>query len=596
MIKEKLANLLSSAYDQASQAGVLGPLNGQPCPVSVLIEEPKLKEHGDFSCGLALKLASIVKASPIRIAETLAGYIDKLLEGESGGNEGGRYIERFEIKAPGFINFYLGTGWLNEALAVITAQGADYGRCQAGEGKRVLVEYVSANPTGELHIGHGRNAVFGSCLSNLLSFIGYKVEQEFYINDYGEQINQLGRCCFALYQRKNGRDVPYPAEGYPEEFLSTFVDQVIAEVKASYLELDEEEGSKQVGDLVKDVILAHQKNLLTQLGVHFDSWFSERTLHSNGAVENVLREFSQRGYAYEQDGAFWLKTKELGDERDRVLRKQGGATTYLANDAAYHLDKYARGYDLLINVWGADHHGQVPGLKGAVRALGLDADKLEVVLTQIVNLARDGQIVRMSKRMGTVVMLSEVMEEVGKDAVRYYLAESNPQNSINFDLDLAKKTSKENPAFYIQYAHARCCSILRRAQEESVNSETGAKIPAPITAEEIGNLPKIFSKNPQLFQELYDKDFRILDFQKQLVRRLEAFPWEVDEAGKAMLPGRLARYAYELANDLQKFYEVSRVIVDDPAVSRARLALIFATRQVLANALGIIGVSAPERM
>ncbi len=592
MIKEKLAEIVEQALFEACDNGKMGPLTkaeAENGAVAIVIEKPKSAEHGDFACGMALKMAALVKTSPLRIAETLAEYIGKSKAVESGA------IAKITVAAPGFINFTLGTVWLTDVISQVHCQTADYGRSVKGAGKKVLVEYVSANPTGELHIGHGRNAVFGSCLSNLMKFGGYHVDQEFYVNDYGEQILHLGRCAWALYQRLLGKEVEYPAEGYPEEFLRDFVQKVVDAHGDQYLQSGEQ-GPSVVGDLVKDLIIENQKTLLKNLGIEFDDWYSERSLHASGKVADVLKEFDKHGFTYEKDGAYWLKAQELGDERDRVLRKSTGATTYLANDAAYHLEKYRRGYDIVINIWGADHHGQVPGLKGAVRALGQDPSKLEVVLTQMVNLSRDGQIVKMSKRAGTVIMLSEVVEEVGVDATRYYLAESSPQNAINFDLDLAKKTSRENPAFYIQYAHARCCAILRRAMEPVVNAETGKTDQPPFSQAQWHEFLQEYQSGGEVFTALFDSDSTIAGHQKALIARLELFPEEVEEALKTRLPGRLARYAYELANDLQKFYEVSRVITDQLSVSKARLGLIFATKQVLSNALGIIGVSAPERM
>ncbi len=584
MIKEKLQSITQQAIAAAIKEGKLGSLTA--CPAAVVIETPRLPEHGDFACGVALKLASAVKTSPIRIAQTIADHIDAPAE----------CIARFEVAAPGFINFHLGTGWLQDSIFHILQSGSNYGRSNRGQGQKVLVEYVSANPTGDLHIGHGRGAVFGSCLSNLLAFTGHDVEQEFYINDAGEQVAQLGRCAWASYRRKLGLNVDYPSEGYPEDSLSSYIDGIIEEHGKSFLELADEQGLNKLELLTKGAILKAQEQLLGHLRVHFDKWFSETDLHKSGKVADVLEKFAKSSLTYESEGALWLKAKELGDERDRVLRKGTGALTYLAADAAYHLDKFNRGYHRLINIWGADHHGQVPGLKAAVQALGEDPAQLEIILTQIVNLSRDGQIVRMSKRMGTVVTLAEVMEEVGVDAVRYYLAESNPQNPINFDLALAKQTSKENPAFYIQYAHARCCAILRKALEPSINSDSGKEEPAPIDAHQWQEFLKSYESSPQVFKDIFDRDPQIYGHQKSLIMLLESFPSEVEEAVVTRTPGRLARFAYEVANDLQKFYEVCRVITSEADVTRARLGLILATRQVLANVLGIIGVAAPERM
>ncbi len=588
MISERLAGLVERAIDRATKDGKLGPL--KECPFPVVVERPRLPEHGDLAVGTALKLAGQAKMAPIKIAEVIAEYIEK---DEEAGKEN---IERLSVAPPGFINFHLSTGWMEAALSNIHSKGEEFGSLNIGEGKKVLVEYVSANPTGDLHIGHGRGAVYGSCLSNLFSFVGFSVEQEFYVNDAGVQIVQLGYCAFALYQRLQGRDVPYPEEGYPEDSLKHFLEPIVKEYGDKYLDLDTEEGAKTLGQITKMTIMESQRKLLSRLGVNFNTWFSETSLHTSDAVTSVLQEFEKKQKSYESEGALWLKSKELGDERDRVLRKSTGITTYLAADAAYHLDKYKRGFDQLVTIWGADHHGQVPGLKASVKALDLDADKLEIILTQIVNLNREGQMVRMSKRAGTVVTLEEVMDEVGVDATRYYLAESNPQNPINFDLELAKRTSRENPAFYIQYAHARCAAILRRATEEQVNQESGVTEKPILSAKQLEEYQNEYKAKPESFRAAFEPGHEVFQHQKALVQKLDSFPDEVKEAALSRLPGRMARYAYDVANDLQKFYEVSRVITDDLSVTKARLGLILATKQVLSNALKIIGVSAPERM
>ncbi len=588
MISERLAGLVERAIDRATKDGKLGPL--KECPFPVVVERPRLPEHGDLAVGTALKLAGQAKMAPIKIAEVIAEYIEK---DEEASKEN---IERLSVAPPGFINFHLSTGWMEAALSNIHNKGEEFGSLNIGEGKKVLVEYVSANPTGDLHIGHGRGAVYGSCLSNLFSFVGFSVEQEFYVNDAGVQIVQLGYCAFALYQRLQGRDVPYPEEGYPEDSLKHFLEPIVKEYGDKYLDLDTEEGAKTLGEITKMTIMESQRKLLSRLGVNFNTWFSETSLHTSDAVSSVLQEFEKKQKSYESEGALWLKSKELGDERDRVLRKSTGITTYLAADAAYHLDKYKRGFDQLVTIWGADHHGQVPGLKASVKALDLDADKLEIILTQIVNLNREGQMVRMSKRAGTVVTLEEVMDEVGVDATRYYLAESNPQNPINFDLELAKRTSRENPAFYIQYAHARCAAILRRATEEQVNQESGVTEKPILSAKQLEEYQNEYKAKPESFRAAFEPGHEVFQHQKALVQKLDSFPDEVKEAALSRLPGRMARYAYDVANDMQKFYEVSRVITDDLSVTKARLGLILATKQVLSNALKIIGVSAPERM
>jgi arginyl-tRNA synthetase len=588
LIRDELKDLVDSAIQAAMAAGKLGDLSA--CTEPVLIEKPKLVDHGDLACGIALKLARAAKMPPMKIAETIASYI------RENPKSGADAINELAVAPPGFLNFKLGNKWLASSLQEIHKQGSDFGRDQTGPGKRVLIEYVSANPTGELHIGHGRNAVFGSCLANLFRFAGCTVEEEFYVNDTGEQIAGLGACVWAIYLKKLGRAAEYPTSGYPEDALTDYVDQVIEKHGQEFAELTQEEGIMQIGQLTKEIIQKQHEELLERLRIKFDRWYSETSLHAQGKVKAVLEEFVKRGYAYESEGALWLKTDELGDQRARVLRKSSGATTYLANDSAYHLEKYERGYDLMINIWGADHHGQVPGLKAAMKALGKDPDRLEVILTQIVNLRRGGELVRMSKRRGTVVTLAEVMDEVGVDAVRYHLGESNPQNSIEFDLEEVKKQSRENPAFYIQYAHARCCAIFRRVLEPVVDV-ANAKTEEPLLSNEKWQQYLTEYKNSaQVFEPLFDQSAEIFAHQKALVMSLDGLPQEVKEAALTRQPGRLARYAFQVANDLQKFYEVSRVITDDLAVTKARLGLVGATTQVLANVLGILGVSAPERM
>jgi arginyl-tRNA synthetase len=586
LIRDELKELVDSALQAAIAAGKLGDLTS--CTEPVLIEKPKLVDHGDLACGIALKLARGARMPPMKIAETVASYIRDNPKVDA--------VNELAVAPPGFLNFKLGNKWLASSLLEIHKQGSHYGRSQNSPGKRVLIEYVSANPTGELHIGHGRNAVFGSCLANLFRFAGYTVEEEFYVNDTGEQIAGLGACVWAIYLKKIGRTAEYPASGYPEDSLNYYVDQVIEQHGQEFAELTQEEGIMQIGQLTKEIIQKQHEELLERLRIKFDRWYSETSLHSQGKVVAVLEEFVRRGYAYESEGALWLKTDELGDQRARVLRKSSGTTTYLANDSAYHLEKYERGYDLMINIWGADHHGQVPGLKAAVKALGKDPNCLEVILTQIVNLRRGGELVRMSKRRGTVVTLAEVMDEVGVDAVRYHLGESNPQNSIEFDLEEVKKQSRENPAFYIQYAHARCCAIIRRVLEPVVDV-ANAKTEEPLLSKEKWQeYLTEYKSSAQVFEPLFDQSAEIFAHQKSLIMTLDGLPQEVQEAVLARQPGRLARYAFQVANDLQKFYEVSRVITDDSVVTKARLGLVTATRQVLANVLGVLGVSAPERM
>ncbi|MBX9568113.1 MAG: arginine--tRNA ligase [Candidatus Obscuribacterales bacterium] len=584
MIKVAIKESLEKALSGACKNGLLGQLE-QP-DTAIVIERPRSPEHGDYACGVALKLAGKAKMPPLKIAQTLADAV---------GSDIANYASA-EVAPPGYINFRLQKDVLQEVIKNIHKNGPDYGRSEVGGGTKVLIEYVSANPTGALHIGHGRGAVFGSCLANLMRFGGFKVEEEFYVNDAGVQIAQLGACAWALYKNRFGKEAEYPTEGYPAESLQGYVDEIVAKHKDEFMSLDDDAGVKVMGLTAKAIIEDSQRRLLERLGVSFDRWFSELPLHTEGKVDQAIDVLKSSSLVYESEGAVWLKAKELGDERDRVLVKSDGTKTYLAGDAAYHLNKFQRGYDLLINIWGSDHHGQVPGLKAVIAALGHKPEQLEVILTQMVNLSRDGQVVRMSKRMGTIIYLEDLIDEVGRDSVRYYLAESSPQNAISFDLELAKKTSRENPAFYIQYAHARCCAILRRALEPTLNQETQKEEPALVSAEEWAEWKRTYAQSPEVFAHVFEDDPEVFVHQKKLIMQLALFPEEVEESVISRQPGRLARYAYDVANDLQKFYEVSRVISDDRQVMKARLGLIDATKQVLANALGIIGVTAVERM
>ncbi|HEY9788241.1 MAG TPA: arginine--tRNA ligase [Candidatus Obscuribacterales bacterium] len=574
MIEKKLTQLVESALAQAVSNKQLGTLDVKG--VSVIISRPRQPEHGDYATDVAFKLASRAKMDSAKVAEILKTHLLAAADG----------AVQVEIAGRGYINFRLTHSWFAQLLSQVHALGADFGRSTAGNGRKVLVEYVSANPTGDLHVGHARIAVFGSCLAGLLKFAGFEVTQEFYINDAGEQVAKLTRSAWALYLKLNGKEVEYPQDGYPEASLKGYLEAVVAEHGSEYV--DEPEGAKTVGELTKALIIEKQKAVLGEARVSFDNWFSELSLHASGKVNEALAKLGDAGLTYTEDGATIFKAQSLGDTRDRFLtKKEDGTKTYLAADIAYHLDKFERGYDLVINIWGADHHGQVPGLKAAIQGLGGDAEKLEVILMQIVNLKRDGQLVRMSKRLGTVVLMSELIEEVGVDAVRYYLAESSPDNAISFDLELAKKQSRENPAYYIQYAHTRCAGILRKAL-------AGDKV--CLSADEWQHCLAAYASSPESFLPLFSSDASVAVHQKTLIARLGDFPAIVQKAAQQRAVSLIAHYAYDLACDLQKFYETSPVITDDLAVTKARLGLIAAVETVLKSALSLIGVSAPERM
>lgn len=576
MIEAKLTTLVEQAFANAVSGGELGTVDTKG--LQVLISRPKVAAHGDFACDLPFKLAAKLKGDPKEVAEILVAHIKSEAKGA---------VEA-EVAGKGFINFRVNNTWFAEVLQQIHSLATNFGRSTYGAGKKALVEYVSANPTGDLHIGHARIAVIGSCLSNLLSFAGFDVTEEFYVNDAGEQVAKLARCAWALYLKSNGKDVAYPEDGYPEESLADYVAAIVAAHKDEFVALDQEQGEKVVGGKAKVLIMKHQEEILASMRIVFDNWYSETPLHESGKVDAAIAKLTAAGLTSTEDGAIVFAAQSLGDSRDRFLtKKDGGGKTYLAADIAYHLEKLERGYDLLINVWGADHHGQVPGLKAAIAGAGGDADKLEVVLVSIVNLKRDGQLVRMSKRMGTVVLLEDLLNEVGADATRYYLGESSPDNPIAFDLELAKKQSRENPAFYIQYAHTRCAGILRKA----LSGDT-----PPVAAADWQQWLGEYAQSGSSFEALFASQAAETVHQKALIARLGEFPIVVEKAAKARAVSMIAHYAYDLACDLQKFYETSHVITADTITTKARLGLIVATQKVLANTLAILGISAPETM
>lgn len=579
MIKNDLAGLIEKALQTAVDGDVFAAPVNPTRVVPVLITRPKVAEHGDFASDLPFKLARQAKMDPQRIAGLIVAQLEK--EGSA------TKPMVIETAGKGYINFRLAPAWYTPVLQAVHTQGGNFGRSEFGKGKRVMIEYVSANPTGDLHIGHGRIAVLGSCLSKVMQFAGFDVGQEFYINDAGEQIAHLGRCAWAIYQKLNGKLVQYPDGGYPEHSLLAYVAEVYAAVHGQYLSLSDDDGAKRLGELTRAVIIEHQKAVLARARVEFDQWYSESALHDAGKVDMALAQLAAKQLTSTADGALIFKSQTLGDARDRFLTRQNGSKTYLAADIAYHMDKLDRGHDLLINIWGADHHGQVPGLKAALTGLGYDASKLEVILVQIVNLSKDGEMVRMSKRLGNVVLLSELIDEVGINAVRYYLAASSADHAINFDLELAKKQSSENAVYYIQYAHARCAGIIRRATE-------GEK--AILSQEQWMHYRQEYKNSAGVFEPLFSEETAVVAHQKALIALLADFPEVVVQAAQTRAVYLIAHYAYDVATQLQKVYETSPVLTANVEVTKARLGLIAATQQVLSNALGLLAIEAPERM
>lgn len=554
-VRENLAGALEGALASAVCRGMLASVEVP----EFVVEVPREKEHGDFATNLAMLLARPARMAPRKIAEALVANL----------NLTGIPVEKLEIAGPGFINFYLSPSWVLEELPRIEAADSDYGRVDLGGGARVQVEFVSANPTGLLHMGNARGAALGDSIASLLEFAGYRVTREYYINDAGNQIKNFGRSLEARYLQLLGRPAEVPEEGYHGEDIVETVRGFVARYGEKYLIAPEEERRRVLVEYALKEKLAAIKKSLSDFGVRYDVWFSEQSLHDSGAVHEAITRLRQRGYIYEHEGALWFKAKEFGVEKDEVLVRSNGIPTYFAADIAYHMDKFRRGFDRIINIWGADHHGHVARMKGAVAALGYNPDALEIIIMQLVRLYRGGEILRMSKRSGRFVTLEELVEEVGKDAARYFFVMRSADSHLDFDLDLARAQSNDNPVYYVQYAHARICSILRQLDERGKVMPEAGRVELELLKEEV---------------------------ELALARKLADFPGEVAAAAQDLAPHRLARYVHEVAGLLHSFYNSYRVITEDEALSAARLVLVNATRIVLRNALGLLGLSAPERM
>ncbi|HEY3375655.1 MAG TPA: arginine--tRNA ligase [Candidatus Aquicultor sp.] len=553
MIKEKLTQLVTEALERAQRTGRL-PIDELP---PVVLEHPREKAHGDWATNAAMMLAKPAKMAPRAIADIIV---------ESLGDTS-RYFEKIEIAGPGFINFYLSNEWLYDVLRQIFDEGEKFGYSDRGAGQRVQVEFVSANPVGPMHIGHGRWAAVGDTLSNVLAANGYEVEREFYVNDYGNQMNIFAKSVAVRYAELLGQDIPFPEDGYHGEYIKDIAREIIVDEDDSYLGMAEAEREAIFKDRAYKQVLEHLKVTLEAMGVHFDTWFSERTLHESYAVEIAIAELRERGYVYDHEGAVWFKATEFGEEKDRVLIRANGEPTYFAADIAYHRNKLERGFNTLINIWGADHHGYIGRMKAAIQALGYPSDALEIIIGQLVNLLRGGEPVRMSKRTGEMVTLDELLEEVGRDAVRYFFLMRSTDSAVDFDIDLAKQQSNDNPVYYVQYAHARISSIVRFAEAEGVN--LSGRINCGVLATE-----------PEL----------------DLIRKLAEWPEILERAARQRAPHPLTAYAQELASTFHYFYTKCRVVSEDQELSTARMALCEATTTVLRSVLSILGVDAPERM
>lgn len=569
MLKDFFLNEVKNGIKKAAACGKLGQM-GTDEKFSLIVEKPKNSDFGDFAVNVS-SLARSAKIAPPMIANAVAAELPK---------------ENYSVSVVGgFINFKIENSLLAEAVAEILEKKENYGKPEDVPVEKILLEYVSANPTGPFHIGHGRWAAMGSALANLLKFYGHEVYQEFYINDAGSQIQKLGNSLKIRIKQQLGENIDFPTDEierknyYPGEYLIP--------VAKKYLSEHEPTDDVQVlSDYAKKEMEACQKALLKEFRVHFDNFYSELDLHKSGKVEESYKELMAKGMLYEREGAMWFKSSEFGDDQDRVIKKADGSNTYLTADIAYHIDKLRRGYDRLINIWGADHHGYVARVKASIEALGYDPNKLEVLLGQLVNLVINGEEVRMGKRKN-MVTLDDLIEEVGIDATRYWMEMRNIDMTLDFDIELAKKSTDENPVFYVQYAYARVCSILRNAVNDRVNPETGESVKAPMTQAELDDLINNFDKNIIL---------KTADSAKALILKLEEFKSVIKLSTENRTVYTICRYVQELAAEFHSFYNSNRVICDDKDLMKSRLALMIAIKTTLKNALDILAVSAPERM
>ena len=552
MLREILINLLTEAATKAQKEGKL-PSVTLP---EITIERPQNADHGDYASNFPLKLARIARANPMVIANELVALLPTAEE-----------IENAKAAPPGFINFTLNNSWLSRQVDQILKDGESFGNNQMGQGKNVQVEFVSINPTGPLHVGHGRGAILGSTLVNILSASGYKVEREYYFNDAGNQMDIFKRSLYARYIQSLGLKAEVPENGYMGNYMIDIAKDIIAEHGDKFQKLSEKDALAQLGDIgigkVKDKI----KKDLKQLHIEFDIWFREQSLYENGQYDKVMKLLRAGGYLADKEGATWFVSTNLGEDKDNVVVRSNGAPTYFATDIAYHYNKFLeRHFEKVIDIWGADHQGHVARMKAVVAALGIDPERLQIIIHQMVTLKRGGELVRVSKRTGDLITLEEVMEEVGVDACRFFFLARSASSQMDFDLELAKKQSQENPVYYVQYAHARIASIMRLVDERKIDFTDG------------------------------DTSLLMTEPELTLIRKLTNFPELIEMATITLEPHHLAYYAQELATTFHAFYKDCRVVTDNEALTKARIKLVMASKVVLAKTLHLMGMNAPDRM
>lgn len=579
MLRDYFLNKVENAIEKAIVANKLGQMT-EYTKGTLSVEKPKNPDFGDFAINVS-SLARSARIAPPMIANSILEFIDK-------------EDSDFSVIG-GFINFKAGDSLLVNLIEEVFAKKNNFGKPDKINKEKIILEYISANPTGPFHIGHGRWAAMGSALANLLKFYGHDVYQEFYINDAGSQIQKLGRSLVIRVKQVFGLDVDFPEDEierknyYPGDYLVPVAKKFVQDKKDELAAVgnDADKIDLQVYcDYAKDYEEKVQRDLLDKFRVKFDNFYSELTLHKSGKVDECVQKLRNSGKIYEKEGAVWFKSSDYGDDQDRVIKKADGSNTYLTADIAYHVDKLERGFDRMINIWGADHHGYVARVKASIEALGYNPNKLEVLLGQLVNLVINGNEVRMGKRKN-MVTLEDLIDEVGVDATRFWMAMRNIDTTLDFDIELAKTNSDENPVFYVQYAHARACSIIRNATNDRVDTESGKTIPAVISKEDFDKLTSNFDKNLM---------FLTMKEARKLILKLEEFKSLIVSSAQTRQVYTICRYVQELASEFHSFYNSTRVITDDIELTKARLALVWAFKTVLSNALTILAVSAPERM
>ena len=582
-MKDQLQDLIKKCIQDLISKGILIEM-----PPNVRLDHTKDNSHGDYATNIALMLSKQAKMNPVDLAKII---VDQLEESS--------FINKIEIAGPGFINFFISDESSSSVVSEIIDQGALYGSSEIGQGKKVLLEYVSANPTGPLHVGHGRGAAYGATISNLLRAVGFKVDNEYYVNDAGRQMDILAVSIYLRYLSLCGENLRFPDNGYQGQYIKDIaqviydssgeefykkLDLIFANVskdgseggdKESHIDGLIENSKSILGDSFRAIfqvgiesILGGIKSDLSEFGVVFEKWFSEQSLIDTGLSESCISKLKESQKVYEKDGALWFKTTNYGDEKDRVVVRDNGNHTYFASDIAYHFDKFERGYDKIINVWGADHHGYISRVKASIDALGHSPDKLEILLVQFANLYRGGSKVQMSTRSGSFVTLEDLRKEVGNDAARFFYILRKSEQHMDFDLDLAKSKTNENPVYYIQYAHARICSVFRQANEKEIEVDHG-------------------QANLSLLTE---------GIEKNIIKELSRYKSVLESSALQYEPHQLAYYLRDLSTHFHSYYNACKFIVEDKHLTQARLSLIHATRQILINGLSILGVSAPESM